>query len=90
MMHQVKANAVKTLVFVTGKFYYDLLERREKLKRDDVALVRIEQLFPLPEKLSDWPFQNIAMQRYCLGTGRTKKYGSLWSHANAFGRGKNI
>ena len=38
----------KTLVFVTGKFYYDLLEAKENLSRDDVALVRIEQLFPLP------------------------------------------
>jgi 2-oxoglutarate dehydrogenase E1 component len=36
------------LVFCTGKFYYDLLERRNKNKRNDVALVRIEQLFPLP------------------------------------------
>ncbi len=43
-----KAENIKTLVFVTGKFYYDLLEEREKLERDDVALVRIEQLFPLP------------------------------------------
>tara|TARA_B100000809_G_scaffold262788_1_gene314569 strand:- start:3927 stop:6680 length:2754 start_codon:yes stop_codon:yes gene_type:complete len=39
---------IKTLVFVTGKFYYDLLEEKEKLNRDDVALIRIEQLFPLP------------------------------------------
>ncbi|MCX7551589.1 2-oxoglutarate dehydrogenase E1 component [Xanthomarina sp. F2636L] len=39
---------IKTLVLLTGKFYYDLLEEQEKLERDDVALVRIEQLFPLP------------------------------------------
>ena len=39
---------VKSLVFCTGKFYYDLLAEKEKLKRNDVALVRIEQLFPLP------------------------------------------
>lgn len=45
-----KAEKVKTLVFVTGKFYYDLLEVRENENRDDVALVRIEQLFPLPAK----------------------------------------
>ncbi len=45
---EAKVAKVKTLVFVTGKFYYDLLEKREELKRDDVALVRIEQLFPLP------------------------------------------
>lgn len=45
---EAKASKVKSLVFVTGKFYYDLLEKREELKRDDVALVRLEQLFPLP------------------------------------------
>ncbi len=38
---------VKKLVFCMGKFYYDLLEEREKLEREDVALIRIEQLFPL-------------------------------------------
>ena len=45
-----KATEVKTLVFVTGKFYYDLLEAQETLGRTDIALVRVEQLFPLPEK----------------------------------------
>ena len=45
-----KADKVKTLVFVTGKFYYDLLEEQEKLEREDIALVRVEQLFPLPAK----------------------------------------
>ncbi len=39
---------IKSLVFCTGKFYYDLLEHREEENREDVALVRIEQLFPLP------------------------------------------
>ncbi len=45
---EANVKKIKSLVFVTGKFYYDLLEKREELKRDDVALVRIEQLFPLP------------------------------------------
>ena len=51
LIDDLKANAKKpkTLVFVTGKFYYDLLEAKENLSRDDVALVRIEQLFPLPK-----------------------------------------
>ncbi len=38
---------VTKLVFCMGKFYYDLLAEREILEREDVALVRIEQLFPL-------------------------------------------
>lgn len=41
---------VKKVVFCMGKFYYDLLAKREELGRDDVALVRIEQLFPLHEE----------------------------------------
>ena len=44
----VDKSKVKTVVFCTGKFYYDIVAEREKLERNDVALVRIEQLFPLP------------------------------------------
>lgn len=46
---KAKAEKVKTLVFLTGKFYYDLLEEQEALGREDIALVRVEQLFPLPK-----------------------------------------
>lgn len=45
----VTANDVKTVVLCTGKFYYDLLDAREQKQRFDVALVRLEQLFPLPK-----------------------------------------
>lgn len=45
---QVNPEEVLTLTFCSGRFYYDLLAEREKLGRKDVALVRIEQLFPLP------------------------------------------
>lgn len=47
---EANVDKIKTLVFVTGKFYYDLYKKREELKRDDVALVRLEQLFPLPKE----------------------------------------
>jgi 2-oxoglutarate dehydrogenase E1 component len=45
----VDANNVNSLVFVSGKFYYDLDEERKRLGRNDIALVRLEQLFPLPK-----------------------------------------
>ena len=48
MMLAAEIKKIKTVVFVTGKFYYDLLEKKEQLKREDVALIRVEQLFPLP------------------------------------------
>ena len=47
--YTVKSKEVKTLVLCTGKFYYDLLDAREIKQRKDVALVRLEQLFPLPK-----------------------------------------
>ena len=48
---KVDIKFAETVVFCTGKFYYDLLEERTTRKRDNnVALIRIEQLFPLPDK----------------------------------------
>lgn len=45
----VKAKDVKRVLLCSGKIYYELLERREKEGRtNDVAIVRLEQLFPLP------------------------------------------
>ncbi len=44
------AKMVKRILFCSGKVYYDLLERQKKEKRKDVAIVRVEQLYPLPEK----------------------------------------
>jgi 2-oxoglutarate dehydrogenase E1 component len=41
---------VKKVLFCSGKVYFDLLHEQQKNKRKDVAVVRIEQLFPFPEK----------------------------------------
>jgi len=46
----VAPEQVKRVVFCSGKFYYDLLEERNNNGRNDVALVRLEQLFPLHEE----------------------------------------
>src|SRR5690606_11103138 len=43
----VTARSVKRVVLCSGKIYYDLLEKQEADKRKDIALVRIEQLFPI-------------------------------------------
>ncbi|MEM1107909.1 MAG: 2-oxoglutarate dehydrogenase E1 component [Planctomycetota bacterium] len=44
----VGPDKAKKLLLCTGKVYYDLLERRDKLERDDVAILRLEQLYPFP------------------------------------------
>jgi 2-oxoglutarate dehydrogenase E1 component len=46
----VKAKDVKRVILCTGKVYFDLEEAREKEKNTQVAIVRVEQLHPLPKK----------------------------------------
>ncbi|PSU07847.1 2-oxoglutarate dehydrogenase E1 component [Photobacterium gaetbulicola] len=41
---------VKRVVFCSGKVYFDLLEQRRKNEQTDVAIVRIEQLYPFPKE----------------------------------------
>jgi len=42
--------AISKVLFCSGKIYFDLLEKKEADKREDVALIRLEQLYPLPVK----------------------------------------
>lgn len=46
----VVAKDVKRILLCSGKVYYDLLEEQQKSNRKDVAIVRLEQLYPFPEK----------------------------------------
>jgi 2-oxoglutarate dehydrogenase E1 component len=46
----VKAKDVSRIVLCTGKVYYDLLDYQQKKKIKNTAIVRLEQLFPFPEK----------------------------------------
>lgn len=44
---------VDTLVFCSGKFYYEMKEKAQEMGVDNMAFVRIEQLYPLPQKQID-------------------------------------
>ncbi|AUC16949.1 2-oxoglutarate dehydrogenase E1 component [Tenacibaculum sp. SZ-18] len=71
---------VKKMVFCTGKFYYDLLAERNKLERNDVALVRIEQLFPLHnDKIKAVMDRYPNVDRYVWAQEEPKNMGS-WSY----------
>lgn len=44
---------VTRLLFCSGKIYYELLERKEREKRTDTAVIRMEQLYPFPDRQVD-------------------------------------
>jgi 2-oxoglutarate dehydrogenase E1 component len=53
-LHEVAADPkIKRVVLSAGKVYYDLLEARTKRDIKDVALIRIEQLYPFPKKTTE-------------------------------------
>ncbi len=39
---------VQKVLFCSGKIYFDLAERQQKENRNDIAIIRLEQLYPLP------------------------------------------
>jgi 2-oxoglutarate dehydrogenase E1 component len=45
-----KDNQIKKVIMCSGKIYYDLIEEREKTKKNDIVFVRVEQLYPFPAK----------------------------------------
>ncbi len=47
---ELKADKVKRVVACSGKVYYDLVKKREEKGADDVAILRVEQLYPFPHK----------------------------------------
>ncbi|PUE10540.1 2-oxoglutarate dehydrogenase E1 component [Limnohabitans sp. T6-20] len=46
----LKADKVKRVIACSGKVYYDLVKHREAKGADDVAIIRVEQLYPFPHK----------------------------------------
>ncbi|WP_299834947.1 2-oxoglutarate dehydrogenase E1 component [uncultured Tenacibaculum sp.] len=71
---------VKKMVFCTGKFYYDLLAERNDLGREDVALIRVEQLFPLHnDKIKEVMDKYPNVESYVWAQEEPKNMGA-WSH----------
>jgi len=63
--HDVKQGKAEVVVFTSGKIYYELIERREKLGKNNVAIHRVEQVSPFPsEEVRDIIFHNSQAKRF--------------------------
>lgn len=64
---------VTRILLTSGKIYYELVARKEKDKRDDVAIVRIEQLAPLPKRRLSNTLDTYRMQESSSGCRRSRR-----------------
>lgn len=64
----LESSKVKRVILCSGKVYYHLLEARQEREQDDVALVRVEQLYPFPEedlRVALEPFTDVTDVVWC-------------------------
>ncbi|MEO6406010.1 MAG: 2-oxoglutarate dehydrogenase E1 component [Ferruginibacter sp.] len=54
------ADNITKVLLCSGKIYFDLWERKQKTNREDIAIIRLEQLYPLPQKQLDALYQKYA------------------------------
>ncbi len=47
---EIKGDKVKRILACSGKVYYDLVRKRDEKEADDVAIIRVEQLYPFPHR----------------------------------------
>ncbi|MGY6648593.1 2-oxoglutarate dehydrogenase E1 component [Wenyingzhuangia sp. IMCC45574] len=76
----VDKSKVKKIVFCMGKFYYDLLEEKEKLQNETVALVRIEQLFPLHKEKIQAIIDSYPSDAECVWAQEEPENMGAWSY----------
>jgi 2-oxoglutarate dehydrogenase E1 component len=75
-----KAKEIDTLVFCTGKFYYDLLAKKEEIDAENIALVRLEQLYPLPFNQIEEIVKKYSKAKKIIWAQEEPENMGAWSH----------
>lgn len=70
----------KKCIFVSGKLYYELADYREKNKIKDVALIRVEQLYPFPETQIKALLKNVKKMDSVIWAQEEPKNMGAWSY----------
>ncbi len=76
----VKAVDVDVVAFCQGKIYYELLDEREKNGLNNVAIVRVEQLYPLPQKQLDAVLKRYKNAKKHLWVQEEPENMGAWTH----------
>lgn len=78
LIDDASADAKKTrkVLICTGKIYYDLLERKEQLNAQDIAIVRLEQIYPYPEEQMQALRKKYAKAEFCWVQEEPKNMGA--------------
>lgn len=71
---------VNRIAFCTGKVYYDLLDRKEKENNTDLAIVRLEQLYPFPKKQVETILKKYAQANSYLWVQEEPENSGAWSY----------
>ena len=74
-------NKIKRVIICSGKVYYDLFEAREKLQRNDVYILRVEQLYPYPEHAMNKELKRFRNAEFVWCQEEPKNMGA-WSFIN--------
>ncbi len=75
---------INKVIMCSGKIYFDLLEAREKYKRRDVVLLRIEQLYPFPAKSLVKSIKSYAKNAEFIWCQEEPKNMGAWSHVRDY------
>ncbi len=87
--HTAKVKSVKSLLICTGKIYYDLLAKKMEGNRDDVAIVRLEQLYPYPKEQMNGIFKKYKGAKIKWVQEEPENMGA-WQYLNSFWRDASI
>ncbi|AER40366.1 MAG: 2-oxoglutarate dehydrogenase E1 component [Flavobacteriales bacterium] len=75
----IDVDKVTRLIFCSGKIYYDLLNKKESIKDEKTALIRIEQIYPLKEKKIIELFNKYKNKKIVLWVQEEPENMGLWS-----------
>ena len=75
-----KVNDIDTLILCSGKFYYELVEKASELGAENMAFVRVEQLFPFPQIQLDVIFKKYSKAKNIIWAQEEPENMGAWRY----------